>query len=380
MKFSDITGHEEIKDALRHLADEGRLPHALLLGGPAGTGKFKLARALAQYIHCSHREGGDSCGKCPSCVQHMSLNNPDMHYIYPVVKPDSGKAYSTDYLEQWKQMLEKYPFMPTEKWGELLQTGKTGNKRPQIYTEEAEALMQTANLSPFKEDCKIYLIWLPELMNVTAANKILKLLEEPFDDTCFILVSNAPGNILPTIFSRTQPYYLKSLSDDAISRDLETELQLDRQTAYETARLAEGSLGKAYELAAGAEESKEFAALFRDLMRMAYARRIEALRKMADTFALFNRPKLLRFLDYCGHMTRENFIYNLGMPTLSRMRQEEKDFARKFAPFIHSGNVESLAEEFGRATRDIAGNANAKMVMFSLALLLCQLIRTSKPN
>ncbi len=381
MKFSDIAGHEDVKEALRRAADEGKLPHALLLGGKPGIGKMMLARALAQYIHCSHREGGDSCGRCPSCLQHRSFNNPDVHFVYPVVKiPNKKETFSTDFIDQWKQMLEENPFMPFEQWSEMIQNSKTGNKRPQIYREEADALNASASLSTFKEDCKIYIIWLPELMNTATANKLLKLLEEPYEDTQFILVSNSPGNVLPTIFSRTQPYLMKALSDEEISRCLETDRGLDRQTAYETARLAEGSLGRAFELADGAEESAEFAGHFRDMMRMAYARKIGGLRKLGDTLALFNRPKLLRFLDYCGRMTRENFIYNLQLPQLNLMRQEEKEFAHRFAPFIHSGNVERIAEEFGRASRDIGGNANAKIVMFSLGLLLCQLIRTAKPT
>ena len=89
MKFSQVIGHEEQKSLLRYSVDNDQLPHALLISGPSGIGKMTLARALAQYIHCTNRVNGDSCGKCPSCRQHQSLNNPDMHYVYPIVKKSS---------------------------------------------------------------------------------------------------------------------------------------------------------------------------------------------------------------------------------------------------------------------------------------------------
>ncbi len=76
MKFSDIPAHEHVKERLRALVDNNRLPHALLLEGPEGVGKFALARALAQYLHCENRINGDSCGICPSCRQHDTLTRP----------------------------------------------------------------------------------------------------------------------------------------------------------------------------------------------------------------------------------------------------------------------------------------------------------------
>ena len=90
MLFKEIPVHENTRQRLLSLADNDRIPHALLIEGPSGTGKFALARAFAQYIHCTGRKPGDkdSCGVCPSCIQHQSMSHIDTHYVFPVVKLD----------------------------------------------------------------------------------------------------------------------------------------------------------------------------------------------------------------------------------------------------------------------------------------------------
>ena len=98
MKFEDIIGHEEIKRSLRRAVDSGKVPHAFLFSGVSGIGKMRMARALAQYIHCKNPENGDSCGVCDSCVQHLHHNNPDLHFVYPILKKD-GALISKDLIE-----------------------------------------------------------------------------------------------------------------------------------------------------------------------------------------------------------------------------------------------------------------------------------------
>ena len=254
MKFSEIAGHIETIDSLRTLADAGRIPHAILLSGISGIGKFRLARAFAQYIHCSNRANGDSCGKCPSCIQHAKFNNPDLHFIYPVVKKD-GALISTDFIEPWRKMMTDWSYMPTEKWNDLIQAG---NSQPAIYVNESEDIINKASLSAYQENFKIFLIWLPERMRPEAANKLLKVIEEPFEDTIFILVSNDDSKILPTIFSRTQRFNMRPLSGDDISRHLTQNRGIGQNLAQAASRIAEGSMGKAEELAAILTKSWSF--------------------------------------------------------------------------------------------------------------------------
>lgn len=375
MKFKDIAGHSDVINALRDVADSSRIPHAILLSGISGIGKTRLARAFAQYVHCKNRINGDSCGVCPSCLQHQNFNNPDLHFIYPVVKKDGGLV-STDFIDPWKEMLSDWSYMPPERWNELI---NAGNSQPAIFVNESEDIIAKASLSAFQENFKIFLMWLPEKMRPEAANKLLKIIEEPFEDTIFILVSNDDSKVLPTIYSRAQRFNLRPLSQEDISRHLASNFSIDPDTATAASRISEGSIGKAEELACHPDEILEFSSLFKETMRMGYALNARKLKSLSETCAAMGREKLIRFLSYAGRMVRENFIYNMKMPQISLLTPEEEEFSLRFSPFIHEGNVEGLAYEISRAAGDVERNANAKIVMFDLMLLLSQWVRTPKP-
>ncbi|MBD5356455.1 MAG: DNA polymerase III subunit delta [Bacteroides sp.] len=376
MKFSDIAGHNEAVGALRTIADSGKIPHAILLTGISGIGKMRLARAFAQYVHCKNRQGGDSCGVCPSCLQHEKFNNPDIHFIYPVVKKDKALV-STDYIDSWKEMLTEWSYMPQEKWNELI---NAGNSQPAIFVNESESIIAKASLSAYQENYKIFLIWLPEKMRPEAANKLLKIIEEPFEDTIFILVCNDDSRLLPTIYSRVQRFNMRPLSQEEISLHLVSAYGIEQNVADASSKVAEGSIMKAEELACHPNEILEFSSLFKEIMRMGYSLSARRLKQLSEVCAAMGREKLGRFLAYTGRMIRENFIYNMRLPQISLLTPEEEEFSYRFSPFIHEGNVEGLAAEISRAATDIERNANAKIVMFDLMLLLSQWIRTPKPT
>lgn len=374
MKFSELTGHKEIIDSLRNMADSGRVPHAILLSGPSGIGKFKTARAFAQYLHCRNKKDGDSCGVCPSCIQHVKLNNPDLHFIYPIVKKEKGPQISKDMIEEWREMLTDYSYMPIEKWNELI---NAGNSQPAIYVTESEEIINRASLSAYQENLKIFIIWQPEKMRTEAANKLLKIIEEPFEDTVFIFVSNNDSKILPTILSRTQRFNFHPLKKDEIERMLKKN-GVDPDIASDTAEIAGGSLQKAEEIALYPDELNKFSENFKEIMRAAYALKAKRLKEISEEIAAYGREKILRFLAYCERMIRENFIYNFQVKGLSQMTRDEAEFSVKFSPFIHEGNVEDLMKEISRAAGDVERNANSKIVLFDLFLLLSRFVRRKK--
>ena len=377
MRFSDINGHSNIILSLKSLADNKRLPHAFLFTGVSGIGKLRTARAFAQYLHCKNRKDGDSCGECPSCLQHQKHNNPDLHFVYPIVKKEKeGILISKDVIEAWHEMLDSYSYMPPEKWNELL---KAGNSQPSIYVNESEEIISRSSLSAFQENLKIFIIWQPEKMRLEAANKLLKIIEEPYEDTVFILVSNNDTRILPTILSRTQQYHFKPLAEEEIENHLLLK-GVSSNEAKEVSKIARGSMQKAEEIALFPNELNEFCEYFKELMRSAYALNAKKLKSISEEISAFGREKIQRFLAYCLRMLRENYINNFSLSQLIGLTSEELSFSVRFSPFIHEGNIENLQYEIGRASTDIERNGNAKIVLFDLFLLISRNVRKPKVN
>ena len=374
MKFSDIPAHNFAKQKLRTFVDRNKIPHAILLEGPSGIGKYALARAFAQYIHCQNRQNGDSCGMCPSCLQHESFNHIDTHFVFPVVKKSSPKkSFSDDYIEAWKEFLSENPYMDYQKWLVALDNV---NAQPVIYVDESEELIRKLNFTSHQAKYKVVLFWLPERMNQECANKLLKLIEEPYGDTLFVFVSNNSREILPTIYSRTQRIELKRLSDDVIAQYLVDNYAVEGQDALALAHIADGNIIEADKIVSLSKENQKFLELFIQLMRLSYQRKVKELKSWSVDVAGLGREQIMRFLTYTQRLIRENFIYNLSVSELNYLNREEAQFSQNFAKFITESNVIKLIDVFNKALIDISSNANAKIVLYDVSIKVILLLKS----
>lgn len=373
MRFADIPGHDDVKRRLREMADTGHIPHALLLEGPAGAGKFMLARAFAQYIHCTNRTSdGDSCGVCTACRQHDAFNHIDTVFTFPVVKKKGGGvSLSDDFIEDFRTFITEHPFMDFEHWLTALDNI---NAQPQIYVEEGAELLRRLTYMARQSQFKVVLMWLPERMKEETANKLLKLIEEPFGDTIFLMVSNNPRAILPTIYSRTQRIEVRRYDTDELEEILHS-YGCSWEQARDLARVSEGNVNLALRLSDMSEERTRQFELFATLMRKAYQRNVLELRKWSEEVAKLGRETSMQFIDYATRLIRESFLTHLHVRELLTLDSRETDFVAKFFPFINDKNVEELIALFDDARRDIAGNGNAKIVFFDLAVRVIMLIR-----
>lgn len=372
MNFGDILGNQQAVNRVRTLIDNERLPHALLLHGDAGTPKLALARAMAQYIHCTNRSGGEPCGVCPACRQHASFNHTDTFYSFPYLKKHD-ESVCDDFIPDWKEFLENNTVVEDyQNWLTIL---KNENSQPAIYVKESDSIMRKMSMSAFTSKYKVLIMWLPEKMREDCANKLLKLIEEPYDDCKFILVSDNMKAILPTILSRTQRIELMRVPMTEIASHLVNTYGVDQQQAMAIAASADGDVAQAVRMLHADNENHEFHERFVELMRLAYMRDLVKLKAWSEAIAEMKREKSRRFLAYAARQVRENFISNLHTPGLNYMTREEEQFSIKFAPYINENNVERLLNEFDRASTEIQGNGSAKIILFDMAVRTTILIK-----
>lgn len=372
MFFKNIIGQEQVKERLRLELHEGRVPHAQLFAGPEGSGALPLAIAYARFLLCTHRGETDACGTCPSCVKLNKLAHPDLHFVFPVVKrKGGGDTVSDDYIREWRELAISTPYFGLNHW---LDAMGAENQQAQIFVKESDELTRKLSLKSSEGGYKVVVLWLPEKMKVECANKLLKLLEEPPALTVFLLVSEEPDRILPTILSRTQRVNVPRLGDSEISTALSRQFGLQPSDAAETARLANGSYLQALEIIHRGDDNLLFFELFVSLMRLAYQRKVKDMKDWSETVATMGRERQKNFLAYCQRMVRENFISNFHRRELNYMNRDEANFAVRFAPFINERNVIGIADELSEAQAHIEQNVNPRMVFFDFALKMIVLL------
>ena len=364
------------------MVQENRVPHALMFCGPQGCGKLAMALAFASYLLGERESAPEELTEEQKRTQAMlrKWEHPDLHFTFPTIKTsDMGGDHnpvSLDFIKEWKEMLlSQGPYVLISDW--IQRMGKSDadfNKQAIITVEETDNISRELSMMSSQGGYKISLIWLPERMNIQAANKILKLLEEPPRQTLFLLVSENPELLLETIRSRTQRLDFKKIDNDSLEQALIERRALAQEMAHRIARIANGNWNAALEELDSGNENRQHLDMFIMLMRLAYMRNIHDLKKWSDVVATFGREKQKRMLDYFMHMLRESFMYNFRNPELSYMTQEEENFARNFARFINEANIIDISNLFEETKRFIAQNANPKIVFFDLALKIIVLL------
>lgn len=370
MKFSDIIGQQALKRHLAGSVDRGRVSHAQLFTGAAGTGALPLAIAYAQYLNCTGRRGGDSCGECPSCRQIGALAHPDVHFVFPVNrqgKKSGETVLSSDFMPLWRETVAQTGgYFSPRQWADRLDLGRT--LRAMISAREADEIIRRLAFKSFESEYKITVVWQPEAMNDEAANKILKILEEPWDKTVFLLVSERPDLLLPTIVSRTQEVTVPRLAPEDLM-PLAGE-GADQAQRMNMARLAGGDVLEMRRLAGGGEDAArhESFELFCRLMRLSYNDRHLELMEWAEDVAQLTREQQRTMLLHAARLLRESYMLHAGLGGISYLWGEEAEFCNRFAPFIGNANIEALVAQIEAALRQVTQNGNPRIIFTHFAL------------
>ena len=379
MRFSKIVGQYQVKERLIRSVTENRISHTQLFFGPEGSGALALAVAYGQYINCENRTEVDSCGKCPSCIKYEKLVHPDLHFSVPVAKNSERKkeALTDDYLLEWRQAFLANPYMNIIEW---MESADLENKQGLISADEANNIIRKISLKAYEAAFKVIIIWQPERMHVSAANKLLKSFEEPPDKTLFILVTEAHDQLLQTILSRSQLIKIPPITDEHINEVLFTLHGLNNQEAKRITHLSSGSYNSALQLLAEDSVVMDFEKDFLQWMRYCYkpSKDIDKLLQWIDQIAQLRREGLKNFLSFSIETVRQCVMMNYGSKELVRFDEDYFTGLGKFAPFILQTNVNGIVEELNKAYYHIERNANPKILFLDLSLKIHKLIRIAE--
>jgi DNA polymerase-3 subunit delta' len=373
MLFKHVAGNNFIKESLVQQVQHNRVSHAQLFFGPEGSGCLPMAIAFAQYICCLNKLKNDSCGTCSSCIKFEKLVHPDFHMVFPIntnnfVKKD---ACCDDFMSEWRAMLSDNPYLNLYDW---LKSLGIENKQGNIGTEEGTNIIRKLNLTTYESDYKIMLIWMPECLNINAANKLLKILEEPPEKTVFLLIAESREQLMATIQSRTQALRFKPLLDQEIEHFLIEDAGVDKEKAFQIAGLAEGNLNLALKLAQEAELLKKDIDDFLDWMRICFKINMPKLLIWVDKMAGVGRENQKNFLAHAVQLMRQTLMLNLDLPQLVKLSQIDKELLKKFSQFVNAGNCDDLLMAFDKAYYALERNANAKMLFLNLSFRVSALL------
>ena len=207
MTFSQIQGNARVKAALLSMVREQKVPHALMFHDEDGGQAFSLCVAFLQYLYCANRSAADSCAVCPSCNRISKLIHPDVHIIFPT----ASSTVSEQYMTSFRELFASNPLFTSAQLSSQL---KLEAKKQMIAVDEAKRLLSVLSLGALEGGYRSVIVYLPEMMNAEAANRLLKIIEEPPAKTLFLFIVHKREKVLATISSRCQHIELEKMRPD----------------------------------------------------------------------------------------------------------------------------------------------------------------------
>lgn len=396
MIFSEVAGHKELKDLLRKLVQEGRLPHAVLLSEQSGCGALPLALATIQFIFCKTRKalaGGDdtwvvkglfgdepqslptddACQVCAPCIKIRNLSHPDFHFVFPINTTqlvEKGKKASIEaYYEIFRNLVKENPYFSEQ---DLYKAMELENKMGLIGVSEASWLINKLSFSAYEGGEKVVLIMFPERMNLEAANKLLKIIEEPTEDTFFFLITNDPGKIIQTIRSRCRLIEVPPIGQEDLADAIAEKYKMDRDTAKVWSSCAQGSFGRAMELIDESQEETEDFEDFATLVEMAAKKNLPALITMSADLARRGKEAQKNFCRSALKTLRQVYMTELGHEDLAYLNPNQAERVRNLSNILPKDNFDKYYDIFNNAIECVERNVNAKFIFSDLCNTLFQ--------
>jgi len=373
MRFSEISGLEETKSILTNAVKNNHVAHAQLFYGLPGSASLSMALAYTAFVNCESPSENDSCGTCPSCLKIDKHIHPDIHYIFPKAgkqKEADNSNVSSELLSLWRQFLLEKPYGDLQEWAEY---SSLGSKQLSISKDDSKHIIKTVSMKAFEAKYKVIIIWMPETMNASSANTILKILEEPPTMTLYLLVSYDYEKLLTTIISRTQLFKIPAFNDNDIIDYLVSQNNIPENQARQAAKVANGSMNAALKTASQVEDNSH--QLFRDWMRECWTLDILSINKRTSQFNDLNKSTQKTLILYGLGILRECLIHQITHSPVDSGSEEEGDFIVKFAKNVGSDKIESLANILNTTHFHLERNGNPKVIFLDTSMQVSAILR-----
>lgn len=366
MKFSDIPGLVSVKEKLWRSIESGKIAHAQMFAGSEGSANLAMALAYAALLNCTNRTANDACGECASCQKINKFIHPDLHFVFPVsaAKNKTGKAVISDsFITEWRTFLAQSPYSGAFEWS---QEFGGEDKQLNISKEESRNIIKKLALKSFEGTYKVMIIWLAEYMHPSAANALLKLLEEPPENTVFLLVTNDYEKIIGTILSRVQLLKIRPFKKEEVSEYLIQTHSLDSEKASQIANISSGNLSLAIRLINEIEDDNQ--KMFQDWMRICFLNNNVQMVNWAEDFFKANKINQKGLFQYGLSMLRESLLALNGATDIVTAHGKEVDFINNFSKTLTLDKVQNLYQLLNAAFYHLERNGNPKIIFLDTSL------------
>lgn len=368
MHFKQILAPEGRLRELKNAVDHRTLPHAMLFWGPEGTGKLPSALALTQYLLCRDRQPEGSCGQCRSCVKTEKYVHPDVHFVFPIIK--TAKQFrSVDFYPEWREAIEQNPYLNVQDW--FLAFGEE-KKQLNIPSSECHRIIEQLSLRAYEGAHKVLIIWMAEYLG-REANKLLKLIEEPQDDTHIILIADNRNAILPTVLSRCQQFYFSPLATSVIAGALESRLGLAPVEARQIAASSHGNWNLAQHIARKADfKPVEW---MKGWIKTAWGRKHAEMRAWSAGMAKLGREENKQYLRYTIDVWQKLFWIKWGIDF--EADPDEEEMLKWLNTKIEFNELEELVSLCEKNIGLISRNASAAILWMEATIKLRTALATT---
>lgn len=375
MAWSSVLDQDRVVQTLRRALAQERVAHAYLLHGPDGVGKRAVAYEMARALQCPE-QADEACDACPTCRKTRRMVHPDVHVNLPHPWSQEKDRDEDDIGARIRRLGENpYAAIDYVRRPSLSDPSETSNQQVYYRIDQVrQDIIQPMSLAKGEGKYKVNILIDAEKMREEAANAFLKLLEEPPPQTVFLLTTNRPDQLLPTILSRCQQLRFDPLLPDTIEKALVDREQMEPEAASMLARMADGSYSRALELAENDAlmTSRE---LVLDFFRAAYTQKVESLDRCIQELQNQGRERVKSVLRLMLRWMRDLLLYRTMGEEAPLVNVDQKEAVARFCDNLPDADLEGMVTLVEEAMELAERNVRVSLILTALAHGLARAMR-----